>query len=181
MAATKAETKAARPAAIDVVVLAEGWRRALPGAAVLCRRAARAALAAVPAKKPRGTITIALGDDKLLRQLNHQFRGRNKPTNVLSFPANSPDQLGDIALALQTVKSEARAQGKSLRQHLIHLVVHGSLHLLGHDHERPAQARRMENLERQVLAGMGLPDPYELPATPIRTAKPRKSRVKTKR
>jgi len=167
MAATKTKKPAPKPPAIDVVILAPGWRKALPNAPALCRRAASAALAAIPSKKPRGAprgaIAIALADDRALRELNHQFRGKNKPTNVLSFPADEPDQLGDIALALQTLKREAAEQGKSLRAHLIHLVVHGTLHLLGHDHERPGQAKRMEDLERKVLAGLGLPDPYILP------------------
>ncbi len=183
-----ATTKTKKPAAVDVVIEAAGWSKALPNVAALCRRAARAALAAAPSKSPRGAprgvIAIALGDDALLRELNHQFRGQDKPTNVLSFPTDEPDQLGDIALALQTVKREAAEQAKSLRQHLIHLVVHGTLHLLGHDHERPGQAKRMEDLERKVLAGLGLPDPYLLPdprpAGPIRTAQKRKSVTKTK-
>jgi probable rRNA maturation factor len=165
----KRPTKKPAPAKVEVVVLAKAWAKALPDAPLLARRAARAALAAIPAAKPRGIVAIALADDATLRELNHQFRGANKPTNVLSFPAAPPDlpgasQLGDIALALQTLQREARDQGKTLRQHLMHLVVHGTLHLLGHDHERPAQARRMENLEREVLAGLGIGDPYSLPA-----------------
>jgi probable rRNA maturation factor len=154
---------------VEVVVMAAGWRRALPQAPALCRRAVRAALAAAPSRKPRGTVAIALADDATLQSLNRQFRGKDKPTNVLSFPTDmadplGPGQLGDIALALQTLKREAAEQDKTLRRHLIHLVVHGALHLLGYDHERPGQARRMEGLERRILAGMGLPDPYRLPA-----------------
>lgn len=159
----KANKPAGKAPTIDVVIMAAGWRKALPTAPALCRRAARAVLAAVPSKTRRGTIAIALANDTTLRELNHQFRGKNQPTNVLSFPTDESDQLGDIALALQTVKREAAEQGKTLRQHLIHLVVHGTLHLLGHDHERPGQAKRMEDLERVVLAGLGLPDPYVLP------------------
>jgi probable rRNA maturation factor len=176
MAATKTKRPAARLPAIDVVILAAGWNKALPNAAALSRRAARAALAAVPRRRPVGTIAIALADDDALRELNHQFRGKNMPTNVLSFPAGpsdhlGPDQLGDIALALQTLKREAAEQGKTLAQHLIHLVVHGTLHLLGHDHEQPAPAKRMEGLERKVLAGLGLPDPYLLPILPKKRTK----------
>lgn len=163
--------------------MAAGWRKALPGAEALCRRAARAALAAAPRRTPRGTIAIALADDALLQDLNHQFRGRDKPTNVLSFPADASDplgprQLGDIAMALQTLKREATEQGKTLRQHLLHLVVHGTLHLLGYDHERPGQARTMESLERRILAGLGQPDPYRLPAAPIRSANTQKRNKK---
>jgi len=159
-------------------VLAPGWAKVVPNAPRLVRRAARAALSAVPARQPRGTIAIALADDAALRALNHQFRGLNKPTNVLSFPAAQPlrsnaqrrgaAQLGDIALALQTLRREAREKGKTLQQHLLHLVVHGTLHLLGHDHERPGQAKRMEGLERRVLAGLGVADPYVRPPSPSR-------------
>jgi probable rRNA maturation factor len=145
------------------------WRRRIPDVAPAVRRAARAALAgarrggaAVPAA---ATLAVALADDAQLRALNHDFRGRDKPTNVLSFPdgALRPDgttQLGDVALAFETCAAEARAQGKTLRAHLTHLVVHGVLHLLGHDHERPGDALRMEALEREILARLKIADPY---------------------
>lgn len=179
-AAGSAASPSTEPITVDVVVMAAGWRRALPDAPALCRRATRAALAAAPSRKRRGTVAIALADDATLQSLNRQFRDKDKPTNVLSFPTDASDplgsgQLGDIALALQTLKREAAEQGKSLRRHLLHLVVHGALHLLGYDHERPGQARRMEALEREILAGLGQPDPYQLaPARPIRSADARK-------
>jgi probable rRNA maturation factor len=156
-------------AAIAVPVEDPRWRRRVPDAARAVRRAARAALAGQggngDAAAAAATLTVALADDARLRALNHDFRGRDRPTNVLSFPdgAARPDgvvQLGDVALAFETCAAEARAQGKTLRAHLTHLVVHGVLHLLGHDHMRPDEARRMEALERVVLAGLGVADPY---------------------
>jgi probable rRNA maturation factor len=153
--------------AIAVPIEDARWRRRLPDAAAAVRRAARAARAAAggPDAACRATLAVALADDARLRALNHDFRGRDKPTNVLSFPdgAAGPDgvvNLGDVALAFETCAAEARAQGKTLRAHLVHLVVHGVLHLLGHDHVRAREAERMESLERQILARLGLPDPY---------------------
>lgn len=151
-------------AEIAVPVEDPRWRRRVPDAARTVRRAARAALAGAGAPA-RAALAVALADDARLRALNHDFRGRDKPTNVLSFPDGAARhdgvvQLGDVALAFETCAAEARAQGKTLRAHLCHLVVHGVLHLLGHDHATAVQARRMEGLERDVLAGLGIPDPY---------------------
>jgi probable rRNA maturation factor len=153
--------------AIAVPIEDARWRRRLPDAAHTVRRAARAARAAAggPDATRRATLAVALADDARLRALNHDFRGRDKPTNVLSFPDGvaGPDgvvNLGDVALAFETCAAEARAQGKTLRAHLVHLVVHGVLHLLGHDHVRARDAERMESLEREILARLGLPDPY---------------------
>ena len=104
--------------------------------------------------------------DARLRELNREWRGQDKPTNVLSFPAVPPDRLatspllGDIAVAYETARREAEAEDKALPDHLVHLVVHGTLHLLGHDHLDPVEAQRMEALEIRVLAGLGIADPY---------------------
>jgi len=97
-----------------------------------------------------------------VRDLNARFRGKDSPTNVLSFPAgpNPMGHLGDVALAFGVCESEARAQGKPLADHLRHLVVHGLLHLLGYDHEDEAEGDVMEALERSILSRMGVPDPY---------------------
>lgn len=163
----------ARPPALAVALNqpCSRWRRELPGAARLSVAAARAAVAG--AGKPLAApteLSIVLGDDALLRRLNRLWRGRDKPTNVLSFPAedgtpraaDAPLLLGDVVLAFETVALEARAQGKPPADHLRHLVVHGVLHLLGYDHVRAAQARRMEALEKTVLCGLGIADPYRL-------------------
>ncbi len=109
--------------------------------------------------------SVALLSDRGVRRLNHDFRGKDKPTNVLSFPAGNVAEgrrlaLGDIALALGVVKREAKEQRKAAADHLAHLMVHGVLHLLGYDHETDEDAARMEKLERKALAGLGIADPY---------------------
>lgn len=143
-----------------IVVLDEGWAKALPDAAKLARHAARAALAATR-RRGRRSLNVALADDKAVRKLNARDRKKDKPTNVLSYPSGERDFLGDIVLARQTVWREAREQRKSPADHFTHLVVHGTLHLLGYDHETGnADAERMEALERRVLAKLGIADPY---------------------
>src|SRR5476651_952828 len=143
-------------ASCTVVVLDPAWRRALPAAERLVRKAARAAIGA----KPK-SLTVALADDKRVRLLNARDRKKDKPTNVLSYPSGEKLFLGDVVLARQTVGREARAQKKTPADHLAHLVVHGTLHLLGYDHETGnADAERMEALERRVLAKLGIADPY---------------------
>lgn len=141
---------------IEVAVEDPAWQAALPAAGELARAAAAAA---VPAD---AAVTILLADDDTLRDLNARFRGRDRPTNVLSFPApaSAAPHLGDLALAYGVCAAEAEAQGKSLADHLRHLVIHGALHLQGHDHETEAEAEAMEALERTLLAGMGVADPY---------------------
>lgn len=118
-----------------------------------------------------GTATLALADDALARDLNRRFRGKDKPTNVLSFPSGEEATpgvpLGDIVVARETVEREATLDGKPFDHHLMHLVVHGMLHLLGYDHESEAEAEAMERLETAALAELGLPDPY---ADPVATA-----------
>jgi probable rRNA maturation factor len=112
-------------------------------------------------------LSLVLADDATLRALNRRWRAQDKPTNVLSFaaqgeetPPDAPLLLGDVVLAFETVAREAAAQGKPLGDHLRHLVVHGVLHLLGHDHERREEAALMEALETRILAGLGVADPY---------------------
>jgi probable rRNA maturation factor len=107
-------------------------------------------------------VTLLLADDEAVRDLNARFREQDKPTNVLSFPApaNPEHFLGDVALAYGVCAREAAEQGKPLAHHLQHLVIHGVLHLLGYDHIGDDEAEVMEGLERNVLAGLGVPDPY---------------------
>jgi len=139
-----------------VVVLDGAWKRALPAAERLVRKAARAALG-----RAQRSLTVALADDKRVRALNKRDRKKDKPTNVLSYPSGEKKFLGDVVLARQTIWREARAQKKSPADHLAHLVVHGTLHLLGHDHETSrADAQRMEALEQRILAKLGIADPY---------------------
>jgi probable rRNA maturation factor len=126
---------------------------------------ASALAAAAVAEGKSGTVSLLLGDDASIAQLNEQFRGKKGPTNVLSFP---PPQgweaeagfLGDIAMAAETIVEEAQFQGKRFEDHAAHIVVHGFLHLLGYDHMNPADAEAMEARERTILASIGIEDPY---------------------
>lgn len=149
---------------IDVEVEADAWLEALPDCERIAREAAEAGLAA-QADRLGGedaSVAILLTDDAEVRTLNRDHRRQDKPTNVLSFPAaeTAIGHLGDLALALETCAREAQEQGKPLRDHLSHLVVHGVLHLTGWDHQADAEAEAMEALEREVLARLGVPDPY---------------------
>jgi probable rRNA maturation factor len=151
---------------IAVAVLDEAWLAAVPDAVARCRQAARAAMAGHGAPVA-GELAVALGDDALLRRLNREHRGQDKATNVLAFPLAAehddpalPVLLGDVVIARETVLREAAAQGKAVADHLAHLVVHGTLHVLGHDHGTDADAARMEALETAILAGLGIADPY---------------------
>ena len=116
---------------------------------------------------PGAELTVIFTDDAHIRVLNRRFRGKDKPTNVLSFPAARPPKarsfgphLGDIVLGFQTVASEAENGGLVLEDHLTHLIVHGLLHLLGYDHDTDAKAVMMERLETAILASLGIADPY---------------------
>ena len=130
----------------------------MPGAGRLIRKAVRATLPAIGK-----SLTVALADDRRMRSLNRRDRGNDRPTNVLSYPSGEPGFLGDIVLARQTIWREARAQKKTPADHVAHLVVHGTLHLLGYDHETSeAAAERMEAMERRILRRLGIADPYEL-------------------
>jgi probable rRNA maturation factor len=127
---------------------------------------ARAIRAADEAAGPvEGTIGVLVENDAAIRALNRQWRGTDKPTNVLSFPAAAspsiaPRHLGDIAISYETAIREANAEARPFAHHLAHLAVHGFLHLLGYDHESDAAAEEMEGLERKILARLGIPDPY---------------------
>lgn len=146
---------------IEVEIEDEAWTRALPDAAAVAARAATAALGAV-----EGDVVVLLTDDATVRELNARFRDKDRPTNVLSFPAaemtlpGRAPHLGDLVLAFGVCATEAEAQGKTLADHLSHLTVHGVLHLLGRDHEAEAEAEEMEAEERSILASLGVADPY---------------------
>jgi len=167
---------------IGIEVETPEWSRALAGCEAICRNAAIAALEQAGGFRDYdGPIEVGLllADDETVRELNRTWRGQDKPTNVLSFPDGSdvpsgaPRMLGDIVLAYGTVAAEAEAQGKTLEHHLVHLVVHGMLHLLGYDHENDREAEEMEGLETEILAGFGIADPYEEAAVARRDAAPR--------
>lgn len=148
---------AERSLEVDVLANSELWR----GHEDLLTRALAAAAAEEGA---HGTVSLLLGDDASIASLNAQFRGKDGPTNVLSFPpaAEGGEQgfLGDIALAAETIVEQANFQGKRFEDHAAHLVVHGFLHLLGYDHEDPADAEKMEARERAILQSLGIDDPY---------------------
>ena len=144
---------------IDVIVEEPAWEAAEPAAAALAEIAATAVL--IHERRGEPDIAILLTADARVARLNGDFRGKDAPTNVLSFPApEDAAQLGDIALAFGVCAREAAEQDKTLAHHLQHLTAHGVLHLLGYDHESEAEAEAMEAKERVILAGLGVPDPY---------------------
>lgn len=165
---------------VDLVVEEPGWEHALPDLHEVATRAAELALAAAGMTPDGVSIAVLACDDARIALLNREFRGKSRPTNVLSWPAfalapaargarparpqlgssGARTPLGDVAIALQTVVHEAAAGGLPLKNHALHLILHGCLHLLGYDHERPEDAELMEGLERQALATVGIPDPY---------------------
>ena len=150
---------------IEVEVEDAAWTAALPDAAAVAERAAKAALGTV-----QGGLVVLLTHDETVRDLNARFRDRDRATNVLSFPAaemplpGRAPHLGDLVLAYGVCAAEAEAQGKTLGDHLSHLTVHGVLHLLGRDHESEAEAEEMEAEERTILASLGVADPYRADA-----------------
>jgi probable rRNA maturation factor len=147
-------------AAIDIAIEAGAWAE-LPDAEAIARRAC----AAVLANSGEVEAGITLTDDAHMRALNRTWRGIDRPTNVLSFPAPDtnragPRLLGDVVIASETLLREAEEHRIPACDHLAHLVVHGLLHLLGHDHENESDAEAMEDRERSILARLGVPDPY---------------------
>lgn len=146
---------------IDIEIEHDAWTEALPDVQSVVVTAIEAAFAHLQAKEQMDLVVL-LTDDAEMKALNKEFRQKNAPTNVLSFPA--PDMmhphLGDMALGFETCVREAKAQNKSLKDHVAHLSVHGVLHLLGYDHMNDAEAEEMEDLERQILKGLGITDPY---------------------
>jgi probable rRNA maturation factor len=150
----------------DIVITADCWG-AEPGAEDIVQRAIVSAASAAPGQADRAELAVMLTDDAGIRTLNHDWRGIDKPTNVLSFPAvvlpgggSQPRALGDIAIAFETTRREAKTENKPFGHHLSHLAVHGFLHLIGYDHETDDDAETMEQLERDILARLGIPDPY---------------------
>ncbi|MBF9233139.1 rRNA maturation RNase YbeY [Microvirga alba] len=141
------------------------WAR-LDDVEALAQRAAEAAAAVADEADEDFEISVLLTDDAAIRELNRTWRGKDKPTNVLSFPApeqpgaTGPRHLGDIALAYETLVRESEDESKDLSHHFAHLIVHGVLHLLGYDHEVEAEAEIMEALEVKALATLGIADPY---------------------
>lgn len=143
---------------VEIVFAAPGWRGAVPAVEALARRAVEATLAD---QRETGHLTLLLTDDPEIRRLNGGFRGKEKATNVLSFPAPYGSlTLGDLAVSLGVVRREALAEGRPLPAHFAHLIVHGTLHLLGHDHLAAGEAVLMERAEARILHRLGLPNPW---------------------
>jgi probable rRNA maturation factor len=153
----------------EVIVVADGWHSE-PDAEAIIQRAVATAAETVNAGLGEAELAVMLTDDSGIRTLNLNWRGIDKPTNVLSFPAlpptgaggsdDAPRMLGDIAIAYETTRREADDEQKPFDHHLSHLAVHGFLHLIGYDHEKDDDAEAMETLERGILAQLGIPDPY---------------------
>ncbi len=149
---------------IDVIVAAEQWN-GLSELETITRESVDASLAESGVKLVEGCeMSVTFCDDAEIRVLNAQWRGKDKATNVLSFPTPGPlavrPLLGDVVVAYETVAREAAEQEKTLREHTVHMVVHGFLHLIGYDHETAAEAEEMESLERRIASRLGLRDPY---------------------
>lgn len=161
---------------VDVDIRHPAW------ADLEARLEAQAHAVAAHLKWPEAEVSLVLADDEFIASLNHDYRGKTGPTNVLSFPAQdftapvsaealtdlpAPRLLGDIVLAYQTVQREAEGQQKNIAHHAQHLVTHGLLHLIGHDHMEADAAQLMEALETDILTGQGLPAPYRLPGDEV--------------
>jgi probable rRNA maturation factor len=141
-----------RAGEVEVFVVDHRWRRLVPGIERLVRLAAIAG---------GGAGSVVLDNDLRIRRLNARHRGKNKPTNVLTFETPPGVPGGDIVVALETVRREAIAAGRRPRHHLAHLIVHGALHLRGHDHHSAGDARRMEMDEARILRRLGVPNPWK--------------------
>jgi len=144
---------------LDLRVAESKWAKSLPDLETICQRALDAGAAQMTAK---GEVAVLLTNNAEIQDLNRDWRGKDKPTDVLSFPADPMDEpfLGDIAVALGVTQDDAKTRGIGLDQHLSHLLIHGLLHLLGHDHKDDTEATEMEALEIAALASLGWPDPY---------------------
>ncbi len=176
---------------LDLRIETQRWA-SIPGLRARLQQAALAALSRLPSSMPSScSFTLLLTGNAALRRLNRDFRGIDRPTNVLSFPqfdsalpsrrsaGSGPVFLGDIALGYQYIAEEARRDHKILKDHVTHLMIHGLFHLFGYDHMAEAEARRMERLEQKVMNDLGLPDPYRLPVpldTPKRSARRKRRR-----
>ena len=160
---------------IEVTIEAAAWREIVTDVEAFCRKVAAVPLDQLPKEmRRRAELSIVLADDRMVQELNARYRGMNRPTNVLSFPVmtgpamaseetlagDGPLLLGDVVIALETTLAEARQEDLPVADHLAHLVVHGVLHLLGHDHEHDDDAASMERLETDLLGRLGIADPY---------------------
>lgn len=162
MSATKPSREPGVGFEIDLRLDHPGWARELSRPETLIQRAADALAEEIGLGGQARLVDLLLTSDAEVQALNHDWRGKDTPTDVLSFPASQADApfIGDIALAFETVARDAESLRRCIRNHFSHLLIHGLLHLLGHDHVDEAEAEEMENLERKALARIGIPDPY---------------------
>lgn len=161
---------------IDVTVEGDGWRDLLSDPAALAARALDAAATVLGPELP-GPVEVSLvfTDDVRIGALNREHRGKDGPTNVLSFPLEAPDEgdettpamIGDIVVAAETIAREAAEQHKTVESHTCHLLIHGMLHLVGYDHEQDDEAEEMERREVAALEQLGIADPYRDPPAPV--------------
>ena len=163
------------PSTVALTIDASAWRGHLSDPEALCRRAFAATLGRLPMPPwlAQAEVGVRLADDATVRRLNADHRGQDRATDVLSFPTfehilddapghlpPGPVPLGDVVLALETIRADAAAEDKPFPDHVSHLLVHGCLHLLGYDHDTAEDAAHMEGLERAILEQLGIPDPY---------------------
>ncbi|SHF64680.1 probable rRNA maturation factor [Kaistia soli DSM 19436] len=165
-AAPDTRAPSALPITIDIMIEAGSWP-AEEALAALLARAVEASFAEGRLEAVEGSeLSVVFTDDAHIRELNDAWRQKDKATNVLSFPGSPPGRgrfgpmLGDVVVAVETVRNEADAEGISFDDHLTHLLVHGLLHLFGHDHIEDVEAERMEALETAILGRLGIADPY---------------------
>lgn len=151
---------------VDVIILGGKWPGMKKLASAIAAKTLQDSGFLKKYKTTRIELCVALADDAAVRSLNARFRGKDKATNVLSFPQKKDPRsktfyIGDVILARETVKEEAQAQGKAFKHHAMHLIIHGILHLIGHDHKSLSQAKKMEALETRILRSFGVKNPYE--------------------
>ena len=152
---------------VDIIREAGRWPQKLPPIKKVALKTLETAGFFKKHKNTKADISIVLANDRFIRNLNAAYRSKDKATNVLSFPQEGKAldgsiALGDVVLAYETIRAEATAQGKRFNDHLMHLIIHGILHLMGHDHENERDARVMEKLEIRILDDFGVNNPYEI-------------------
>jgi len=146
---------------LNFILLDERWKKLVPSWQEEASLALEKTVTFLEKDFSKKEVSIVLTDDKHVQDLNKTFRHWDKPTNVLSFPSEEESELGDIILAYETVRQEALEASLSPLHHMIHLIIHGFLHLLGYDHEKEEDAHKMETLEIQILQSLSIDNPYE--------------------
>ena len=141
---------------IDISIQCKNW----PNVSELIHTAAKKLFDVRPLENDELELSVVLADNDFIQKLNKSWRNKDKPTNVLSFPQEHPAILGDVILALETIRQEAEEQDISFEDHVTHLIIHGILHLLGYNHESSAEAEEMEALEIRILGELGIKNPY---------------------